>query len=223
MKRAKPDRLTGGTNDVNPQFWKQELTSAQNQSIPPGLSAFQSRVVRPNLPVNRINQQGQNTATIIEILKVKWSYGYVVSAPSGGSQVPYEGNIEGYLSTSDLAPGGTFAGDASKGSVIDWFQTTESFSPWFVAPGGITFSPQVKTPQEQPVWHDLTDGDGHGVLVATDRINVGFKITLTSNAGAGQSNMIFESANFLFEMLYRYKTVSLAEFIGIVQSQEGGA
>lgn len=223
MKRAKGDRLTGGTNDVNPQFFKQEMSAAQALTVSPGGTAFHARTVRPNLPVNRINQSSANTATIIEVLKVKWSYGYVVSAPESTSEVPYEINITGLLATSDLAPGGTFNGDASKGSVIDWFQSRESYSPWFVPSGGVTFSPQVQTPQNQPVWHDLTDGDGHGVLIATDRVNIGYRLDFVNEANAGQGNSILESSNVLFEMLYRYKTVTLAEFIGIVQSQEGGA
>lgn len=223
MKRARADRLTGGTNDVNPQYFKQDLNQSPNVTVAPGGNATAFRVVRPNLPVNRINQSSSSTATIIEVLKVKWSYAYTVTTPPATADVPYEINIRGFLSTSDLAPGGSFAGDPSKGTVIDWFQARESFSPWFVAPGGITFSPRIQTGQEQPMWHDLTDGDGHGVLIATDRINVGFALDFDNEATAGQGNTVFESWSGLFEMLYRYKTVTLAEFIGIVQSQEGGA
>lgn len=58
------------------------------------------------------------------------------------------------------------------------------------------------------VW-DFTDGAGHGILVATDNI---FVAALTSGqAGASQ---------FTWKLSYRFKKVSLVEYIGIVQQQQ---
>jgi hypothetical protein len=56
---------------------------------------------------------------------------------------------------------------------------------------------------------DLTDGAGHGVLVATDSIFIG--AATTSYAGA---------ATFYARVFYRFKEVTLQEYIGIVQSQQ---
>lgn len=56
---------------------------------------------------------------------------------------------------------------------------------------------------------DLSDGAGHGYLVATDSI-----FASCNSAATGLTN----AANF--KILYRYKEVSLAEYIGIVQSQQ---
>lgn len=56
---------------------------------------------------------------------------------------------------------------------------------------------------------DFTDGAGHGVLVATD--NIFLQANTSNQAGA---------ATFTFKILYRFKEVSLVEYIGIVQSQQ---
>lgn len=57
---------------------------------------------------------------------------------------------------------------------------------------------------------DYTDGQGHGLLIGTDNIYLGFDTTATS------------SANNAIELRieYRIKTVSASEYIGIVQSQQ---
>lgn len=62
---------------------------------------------------------------------------------------------------------------------------------------------------EGPDWQDLTDGSGHGVLIATDKVFLG--VDTVGFPGA---------ASFNFRMLYRWKAVSLTEYIGIVQSQQ---
>lgn len=56
---------------------------------------------------------------------------------------------------------------------------------------------------------DCTDGAGHGILVATDNL---FIQANTSGQGGASS--------FRFKILYRFHTVSLVEYIGIVQSQQ---
>lgn len=56
---------------------------------------------------------------------------------------------------------------------------------------------------------DLTDNAGHGLLIATD--NVYFNL-LTQNTGAANSAIM--------KLEYRWKEVSLTEYIGIVQSQQ---
>lgn len=61
----------------------------------------------------------------------------------------------------------------------------------------------------QPQEIDFTDGAGHGVLVATD--NIFIQATTLGQAAA---------STFRFKFLYRFKEVSLVEYIGIVQSQQ---
>ena len=61
----------------------------------------------------------------------------------------------------------------------------------------------------EPSCWDFTDGAGHGILVATDNI------FLQGNT----SNQTGASA-FRWKISYRFKEVSLVEYIGIVQSQQ---
>lgn len=63
--------------------------------------------------------------------------------------------------------------------------------------------------QNDPLVWDATDGAGHGILIATDNI---FVTGLTSGMTAAVA--------FPFKILYRFKEVSLVEYIGIVQSQQ---
>ena len=60
-----------------------------------------------------------------------------------------------------------------------------------------------------PIEFDITDGAGHGFLVATDQI---YMQVFTNGATA--------TATVRVKMLYRWKNVSLAEYIGIVQGQQ---
>lgn len=66
-------------------------------------------------------------------------------------------------------------------------------------------------------WHDLTDGAGHGVLVATDNVFLTLQTALSSIIGTSVGGItgVAECA-----ILYRFKEVGLAEYIGIVQSQQ---
>lgn len=73
------------------------------------------------------------------------------------------------------------------------------------------FTPGTGVGYNQDVFQviDLTDGDGHGILVATD--NIYFQVTSNGFAGAQEQSA---------KLLYRFKEVSLVEYIGIVQSQQ---
>lgn len=72
-----------------------------------------------------------------------------------------------------------------------------------------------------PIIHDLTDGAGHGILIATDNIYLNALVAYvdadTSAAYAGAPSFIFAASNC--ELIYRFKAVTLQEYIGIVQSQ----
>lgn len=60
-----------------------------------------------------------------------------------------------------------------------------------------------------PLVQDLTDGAGHGLLVATDSMFVQVNSSTTSLTNTVR-----------FKMTYRFKGVGLAEYIGIVQGQQ---
>jgi len=71
----------------------------------------------------------------------------------------------------------------------------------------LTTSGQVVV--DQPVIHDLTDGAGHGVLVGTDNLYLSLGSATTGVAG-----------QMTAWILYRWKNIGMAEYIGIVQSQQ---
>lgn len=58
---------------------------------------------------------------------------------------------------------------------------------------------------------DLTDGAGNGVLAATDQLFLGVANSAFTAGG---------TVKWGCRLLYRWKNVSLAEYIGIVQSQQ---
>jgi len=59
---------------------------------------------------------------------------------------------------------------------------------------------------------DLTDGAGHGLLVATDTIFIG---TIQTSAAVP-----ITGGSVAWRIMYRWKNVTLQEYIGIVQSQQ---
>lgn len=61
----------------------------------------------------------------------------------------------------------------------------------------------------QPFVQDLTDGAGHGVLIATDSINIQM-----NSSGTSLTNVC------RIKLLYRWKDVAIEEYVGIVQSQQ---
>jgi hypothetical protein len=63
---------------------------------------------------------------------------------------------------------------------------------------------------EQPYCYDMTDGAGHGMLVGTDNIYLQL-----GTVGSPVSTAICD-----VKILYRFKQVTLSEYIGIVQSQQ---
>lgn len=219
MKRAKGDRLTGGTNDVNPQWVKFFINADPNITVSPGGTGTRNSQVRFNLPVNRINQSSSSTATIIEILKVRWSFKLGITATTAQ---PWLATVAGYLTT--VGAQSDYDNIQGRGTTLDWYSASDSFQPfnlYTVSPSSAAV-PQVANNLMLPIDHDLTDGDGHGVLIATDSVTVVNTCSVENETLAGGGNLTFDSVSQLCEVLYRYKTVTLAEFIGIVQSQEAG-
>lgn len=66
---------------------------------------------------------------------------------------------------------------------------------------------------DEPISYDLTDGAGHGILVATDFLYFSFSTVVGSGSATSQAS--FASCR----IKYRWKEVKLEEYIGIVQSQ----
>jgi len=182
---ASKKQLTGGSGDVNPQWMSFARLTLSGANVTTSASA--------TLPVPKI--PASNKSTIIEVLKI-----VVHQAQFPALGAPFTGQ-ERELVFSTISFGTVRAA---------WFEPNvfaifnDQFTGAFTAAG--TFGAQT-----QDVWTmDLTDGAGHGLLLATDRLFI-----QGTTVGYGVS-----VANFDFKILYRFKTVGLLEYIGIVQSQQ---
>lgn len=174
------DTLTGGTKDVNPQWFRGYVTCTKNTTAE---SNFQ-------LPITRIPTA--NKVTILELLKVQ-------VIPKTTPFVVDEALARINYSFATASLGTTAQVNLDDGRVIcqlgrECSQDTDG--------GGF----QVPTVLEM----DLTDGSGHGMLIASDKLYVQ---TTQNNLGAASSVAAFG-------LLYRFKTVGMREYVGIVQSQQ---
>lgn len=184
--------LTGGTGDVNPQWYS--MTATETSS-----GAFKE--VQYITPIPRYsNRKGK--AIVLEVLKVLYSFEHL-----------------------DSTDGAAFAFHSAQAQIATAPQSGTSLS----SPQVVSFAEQVFLTYYQnsmpatsdfgagfnyamPQVQDLTDGAGHGVLVATDSIYMGFQFNDFDAAALHTVSV---------KMLYRFKEVDLAEYIGIVQSQQG--
>jgi len=185
-RMANKRQLTGGTGDVNPQYLSGRVTLSAANTV---------TTLTLGTPIVRVGPQSNNRATIMEILKV------FVEMPIVDLDAAAATNRNAFLVFSTTSFGTTLAG-LSEPRVFCAFQ--KAVRNAFTAAGTGTLDVSV-----DPITWDMTDGAGHGVLVATDNI---FIQATTNNYTAAQQ--------FDFKILYRFKTVDLAEYIGIVQSQQ---
>lgn len=183
MKRGRGDQLTGGSGDVNPQ----ELVFSLTQTGGDATTVGNIQLPIPRLPTVK----GKNL--VVELL---WAQ-FFLSTPS----LPAAGAIAGRAAsvTTRPNPPTTFNDIFSDPRALALYYQT------FAAAAGSTPFGDQKAFHEE----DLTDGAGHGILVATDVL---YFAILT--AATGQAN------NIVFRLGYRFKQVSLEEYIGIVQSQQ---
>lgn len=195
-KRAKSDTLTGGSKDVNPQWLNMLIT----QTAPDAITTIQFP-----LPVQRLAQE-KKKSLVLEILKV--ASDLPTLNPTAG--VFFDFRL--YLSTKNpnlpavftnalelqLRSSGTTIWYNSKQTAVDAAGTSTTYGP-----------------TNEPLFDDLTDGAGHGILVATDNLF----LTL-STVIVGSSNSTGVAASATLKILYRWKEVTLEEYIGIVQSQQ---
>ena len=183
-KRSRGGSLTGGTGDVSPQW----MSFVATQS-----AADTTTTITQAIPVQRQNNRG--LAQVLEVLKVLFERPSLVA---GASATEANDFFAITLSTSSF---GTTATTLAEPRVFAGDSLQAQFA--FTAAGTYYMEhPRV-------VMYDLTDGAGHGVLVATDNI-----YAQVSSVTTGATN------TYRIKILYRWKNVSLQEYIGIVQSQQ---
>lgn len=182
------DQLTGGTRDVNPQFLSGTIaTAVANTAVELTLGT----------PIVRVGSDNSGHATIMEVLKI------FVDLPTVDTEAAAAAPHGSTFSISTTSSGATPAVvtlDNPRGLAFAQHVVRNAFTA-----AGTGMLDIVNDTYEI----DLTDGAGHGVLVATDNLFIQF--TTVGFAAVNRAN---------FKILYRFKKVSLVEYIGIVQSQQ---
>lgn len=184
-KRRRTNSLSGGTGDINPQFYSGTILQTGNDTVD-SLNYI--------LPTPRFSA-GQGKAIVIEILKV-WSTmdfqpPLVVAISTYNSFFALSTKDHGIVTMSNLATPDVF------------YFTKETLIGAFTAAEAVVYN------MDDLHFADLTDGSGHGVLIATDSFYAQIR---TVNSGV--PNTVH------WKILYRFKKVGLSEYIGIVQSQQ---
>lgn len=184
MKRARTSRdtLTGGTGDVNPQIF----TVRGVQPTPDSAATFAFPVPVPRYGATKTK------ATVMEILRVDWILDDV-SIATGATSCTYSASLA--TSSPDMSSSSSLLADPKAFAYFNIDIVVATLT-------GIGVSSRAKSDR-------LDDGAGHGLLVATDQIWLGF----TTNQ-SGRANTVTA------KITYRMKDVALVEYIGMVQSQQ---
>ncbi len=166
--------LTGGTKDVNPQT----LGFIQVMSA---ANIFTQQTVA--LPVNRTLSGPGNMAQVIEVLWVEWSFTGAELFNAAAESLTMQ------LTTTNK----TALVSISDPDIIAL--TSREFYALVTSGGGVG----------DMITHiDMTDGAGHGLLVATPNIFFGVGSTGLAAAATGAARIA-----------YRFKNVGLQEYIGM--------
>lgn len=180
LKRARGESLTGGTGDVNPQFYS--ITIVQTAADTAITQAYPVPIPRYPGSANR--------AIVMEILSVTFTVDDLVNVANTQS-------IVCVLSTATVA-------NSAFAALIDPHTIAQfNLDFLFATAAGFQFTDARVNKL------DLTDEAGHGILVGTDNL---FLTMFTANTG--RTNSINA------RIKYRMKEVGLAEYVGIVQSQQ---
>lgn len=184
MKRGREGGLTGGTGDINPQW----MSFSAVQS-----AADTTTTTTQAIPVQRLQTRGM--AQVMEVLKVTFKRGVFGAVASATEAADTQ---DTYLTTRSF---GTTNTTWSEPTVFAGFSSAQE--------GAFTAAGTYARVEETIIQQDLTDGAGHGVLIATDNI-----FAQVQSAGTGGTNTT------RIKILYRWKNVPMVEYVGIVQSQQ---
>lgn len=188
----KKDQLTGGTGDVNPQM----LLCSPTISV----GGTTTQVV---LPTQRLPSSGR--AQVLEILKIFVSCDqakFNSGTAAGLATQPTSATIR----ISSRNPGSNAISATDTSIIADMHvpiavTTVVGATPTYLC--WANFADPLPS-------IDLTDGAGHGYVVGTDSIFL-----------YGKSNVALPIASdpIVLRIYYRWKDISLAEYVGMVQQQ----
>lgn len=200
MSRKKTDYgLTGGTGDVNPQWFKFPMLNADN-TLGTQVISYTAQT-----PLPGFNAMASNKAVVMEVLKVMFQNEVTNN---------YGTNATVWFYQHSLLAGGPPPNNAY---VQDGIATNRSLAAWhwrrdMPATADVANNTPVTNLGPSSWMIDVTDGAGHGVLLATPNVTYGVRI-------ADFSDGTINIGNFACAFLYRFKEVSLSEYIGIQNSQ----
>lgn len=180
--------VTGGTGDIKPQILT--ITSGAAPAAAQYVSASTA------LPVPRFGARA-GKATIFEFLWVDW---YLNVADFGDTV----NDAWGWLSTAATRANGVSSTLATlNADILD----PRAFALAIV---NKTLTTSGSTSTTYPIRVDLTDSNGNGYLVATDKLVI-------SNGSVGNTAV----GEAVAKVAYRLVDVGIDEYVGIVQSQTG--
>lgn len=195
-KRRASESLTGGTGDVNPQWMRFHIGQAAADTA-----------TELAIPLPQIRYpQAQGRSVVIEILKVQIDSTPVYSTAAGTYTL-----FAGVAVRQTPVPVAGITGYQVWKTSTSWIQYLERSSVTIGAPATLT-----QSVAQDPIEFDLTDGAGHGMLVATDTLYA-YIISAAGNTGNTSTGVANHAE---YHILYRMKEVSLQEYIGIVQAQQ---
>ncbi len=210
IKRRYGDELTGGTNDVNPQ----SFTLAIAPNAPVLQAGVTSTTAQQSFPVPIPRFPTVNGRSIVfELLDVEWVDVDLpvpsVAAAAGAGLFTYEA----ILSTNPVMPINPLVACKDPRTIAHYRTEFAAFGA-AAAASAYTYVQNFNATDTES---DLTDKAGHGYLIATDNIYL-YAYTYQLNiAGVASFGL---GPEIVARLAYRMKEVSLAEYVGIVQSQQ---
>ncbi len=189
MKRARTSggSITGGTGDVKPQIFTMDSGTAG--------AVADYTVNQVALPVPRFGTL-KTKATIMEILSVNWYVNIEDILDASSSNFAY-------LTTNTTRADADTATLASAALDV----TDPKTFAFVIQNASLTTSGFAIT--EMPQTINLTDSNGNGVLVATDKLFIVFGNVGGTAVGSAVA-----------KVKYRLVNVGITEYVGIVQSQQ---
>lgn len=188
-RRTSGGSVTGGTGDVKPQY----ITAQTNTA-----GAVDDYVVNSIvLPVPRFGTTKAKT-TVFEILSVDWYIGILDDADPSGVHFAF------LTTATNRSDGDT----STLASFVTDLLDPRTFAA--VSRHRLLSGAAGQSVHTNPLHVDLTDDNGNGVLVATDRLIL---------VGGAVGNTAAD--NYIAKILYRQVDIGIEEYVGIVQSQVG--
>lgn len=215
MKRARSNSsagLTGGTGDVNPQLFKIDYISV-GATTNAGTSAENINNRTVTLPISSFQQPASGRAVVMEVLKVFFTAD--TESITGGTGIVAL-RYRMFLTTgatqlsaiSDLSERG-MSGATTFAYTQKQFEKAGTATGYSTAYSGNIHDEVL----------DLTDGAGHGILIASPQITLNVYVRVVNETGTPGLGFSSDS-RWNATILYRFKEVPLAEYIGIQQSQQ---